>query len=167
MSKYAEGTEVPVSKSRTEIESLLKKRGVVQHFFGETLEGARIMFILHGRMYRFDIPYPDPEDREYSRDSHGWLLSDAKAKLKLDAEIRRRWRIMIIRLKVKFETVDDREGSLDEEFLANLILPDGSTMSEYMEPKIEEIYATGKMPDTLPGLEQRVLPQNIDAEVVG
>ena len=153
MARYAEGTTVTVSQSKAEIEKLLKSKGSDQQIFGESADGARVMFRIDDRMYQFDVPYPDPKDRAFTRNSRGYGLTADRVKARIDAEIRRRWRVLLIRLKVKFETVENGAATIQEEFLANLMLPDGSTMAEYMEPKIEEIYTTGKMPDSLPGLK--------------
>lgn len=39
--------------------------------------------------------------------------------------------------------------TLESEFLANLVLPDGGTVGDWLAPQIEEAYATGRMPPML------------------
>ena len=39
--------------------------------------------------------------------------------------------------------------TLESEFLANLVLPDGGTVGDWLAPQIDEAYATGRMPPML------------------
>ncbi len=37
--------------------------------------------------------------------------------------------------------------------MAHIVLPDGTTVAEFMAPQIEQSYESGKMPSMLPQLE--------------
>ncbi len=52
--------------------------------------------------------------------------------------------------------------SFEEEFLAHIMLPDGTTVGEHTLPQVERAYLCGKMPTLLPGLAESV----VEAEVV-
>jgi hypothetical protein len=140
---YAVGTTVDPSKSQAEIVTLLKKHGATQHLFGEDERGAVVGFAVRGRQIRFTIPYPtkDPIGR--------------------DAEIRRRWRCLLISIKAKFENVAVAESVSPEqaanvfraEFLAETVLSDGRTVAEIVLPMVERNYAGGGPPRLLlPGV---------------
>jgi hypothetical protein len=64
----------------------------------------------------------------------------------------RRWRSLLLRIKAKLEAIADGMTTVEEEFLANLMLPDGSTVIEEVLPRLAVAYETGKMPQLLPGL---------------
>ncbi|MEN6370510.1 MAG: hypothetical protein ABFD64_00715 [Armatimonadota bacterium] len=148
--RYAEGTDVPVEKSRNEIEKILISRDADQRIFGEDEQGARVMFRLHGRMYKFDIVYPSRSDRSIACDSRGYALTKDRVAARYQKEIQRRWRVLLISLKARFEIIDSEAATVDQEFMAYTMLPDGSTVGEHIEPSIEYAYQTGQIPELLP-----------------
>jgi hypothetical protein len=148
--RYAEGTDVPVDKSRFEIEKLLISRGADQRIFGEDEQGARVMFRMHGRMYKFDIVYPSKSDRSITYDSRGYALSKDRVTARYQKEIQRRWRVLLISLKARFEIIDSEAATVDQEFMAYTMLPDGSTVGDNIESCIEDAYQSGRMPELLP-----------------
>jgi hypothetical protein len=129
---YAEGTKVPVGQSRAELERVLERYGAEAFMYG--VDGARavIQFRASGRLVRFDLPLPKDNDQE----------------------TRRRWRALVLVVKSKLEAVASGIVTFEEEFLAHIVLPDGSKVAEWMGPQIEEAYASGKMPELLPSARQ-------------
>jgi hypothetical protein len=153
---YAEGTKVSVEKSKADIEQLLRKHGATQFQSGwDADQGVSRMTIrMQERIFRFDVWYPDIEVYRYTE--QGRERSDRDAEAFAEKEHRRRWRARLLIIKAKLEMIESGESSVEEEFMADLILPDGSTMRETFVPKIEEAYATGKMPSmTLPALPEK------------
>lgn len=53
---------------------------------------------------------------------------------------------MALCIKAKLEAVETGISSFEEEFLAYIVLPDGSTVGEWAAPQIEQVYTTGRMP---------------------
>lgn len=140
--KYAEGTEVPADKSKTEFEALLRKHGATEFIFatkeaGE-YRGTQIIYRMCGTMVRQRVLYPVPNDPKY----HG---------PKADAEYRRRWRALVLITKAKLEIIAGGESTFEREFLADLMLPDGKAVGEVLLPQLAEAYATGKTPALLSG----------------
>lgn len=128
---YAENTLVPVHRTRGEIEGLLRKAGATEFGFIAKSEMAQVAFRLKGRMIRFSIPL------------------DVKSK-NPEKEERRRWRALALSIKSKLVTVENGITTFDEEFLAHIVVPgDNRTLGEALVPKIEEAYATKKMPKLL------------------
>lgn len=150
MSRYAEGTEVSVEKSKAEIERTITRYGGDLISFGWRDERTAVLgFRFRGRYAKFDQRLPNLADREFQRTARGVLRSPAQVKASYEAELRRRWRVLLIRLKVKFETVESEPELFEEEFMAHLLLPDGSTVMEWIQPQIEQAYLSGRMPDRM------------------
>jgi hypothetical protein len=141
--KYAAGTTVAVEKSEGELKALLKRRGATQLTTIEDTHGNRVAIgcVLQGRVLRFVLPLPDPTAREYQWDRTG------KAH---DAEVRRRWRCLILAVKAKFTAIETGIVTFEQEFLAHIVLPDGATMGEWAAPQVAAMYAGGRMPPALP-----------------
>lgn len=133
--RYAEGTKVPVERSRAEIERLLRRHGAGG--FGLAWQGdhARLVFEIRGRRVRFDVPAPP--HKEYSTVA------------KWEAEERRRWRALLLMLKAKLEMVAAGDADFDQEFLAFLVLPSGQTMAQRLLPKLEDALSGKALPPLL------------------
>ncbi|HLX21652.1 MAG TPA: hypothetical protein VKR23_16015 [Gaiellaceae bacterium] len=134
---YAQRTDVPVSKSRAEIERLLESRKAKQ--FGtatdyEKLE-ARVQFRLHDRVVRFTVALPDPKK----------LGNGAR----LDQAERQKWRALLLVIKAKLESVESQIETFEEAFLANIVMPNDQTVAQIVKPQIAESYKSGKMPKQL------------------
>jgi len=150
---YAEGTKVTVERSKAEIEGLLRKHGATQFQSGwdEETGVSRMMVRLDGCMFRFEVFQPDLED--FRETTSGRTRSDTDVAAFAEKEYRRRWRARLLITKAKLEMIASGESNVQDEFLADLLLPDGSTVRESLTPKIDRAYKTGKMPSmSLPAL---------------
>jgi len=145
-SRYASTTEVPLDRSRGEIERIVTKHGASSYAYGWQGANAVITFDLKGRRYRFRVPLPDRDAREFNfTEGRGTRRSaDAAETLWLQA-CRARWRALVLIIKAKFVAVEDGIVSIEEEFLPYVVMPDGRTVSELAQPAIETAYATGEM----------------------
>jgi hypothetical protein len=52
-------------------------------------------------------------------------------------------------VKAKLEAVETGITTIESEFLAHLVLPDGRTVGALARPEIKRAYADGRMPATL------------------
>lgn len=161
---FAEGTSVPAERSRAEIEMLLRRYGASQFVSGWAEGKAVIGFTAHGRQLRFVLKMPSKNEQRFT---HAPPRKNAAFKdqlversstdaLKLyEGEIRRLWRALNLVIKAKLEAVESGIASFEEEFMPWVVLPDGSTVGQFMSPQIERAYASGEMPSLLPGLPAR------------
>lgn len=133
--RYAERTKVPAGQSRTELERTLERYGAQAFAYGVDGDRAVIQFRAHGRHVRFDLPL-------------GGLS---------EQETRQRWRALVLVVKSKLESVEVGIETFEESFLAHIALPDGSKVADWMSPQLEQVYATGQMPEPLP--PARALPR--------
>jgi hypothetical protein len=118
MRKYAEGTTVAVTRTREEIERLVRKYGA-EAFAGGWQQGrATVSFTMRGRHVRFRLDLsPEPRKTQAQREN----------------EERRRWRCLLLAIKAKLEVVETGIATFDEEFLAHVVMPDDLTIWERMQ----------------------------------
>ena len=154
MTRYAEGTTVPVDRSRAEIERILMRYGADQFAYGyETGGDAMIQFRAHERLVRLVVPFPDRAAREYTHSATGLRRSEGSAQSAWEAACRQRWRALVLVLKAKLEAVESGISAFEDEFLAQTVLPDNTTVANYMRPQLDRAYERGLMPLAFPALE--------------
>ena len=148
MSRYAAETSVSQDRSRAEIEATLKRYGATSFMYASEQTAAMIGFRISDRMVKFVLPMPDPKSREFTHHSRGQRTPDAALKAWEQAG-RQRWRALALVIKAKLEAVAAGITTIEDEFLAHTVLPDGSTVGQFMKPQIAIAYEQGSMPTTL------------------
>jgi hypothetical protein len=151
VSRYAAQTEVSTTKSRDEIERTLERYGADQFLYGWQDDAAVIGFRMESRHIRFILPLPDRADRKFTHHSRGERTPEA-AKKEWEQASRQRWRALALVIKAKLEAVESGISVFDDEFMANIVLPDKRTVGEWMRPQIADSYRLGSMPAMLPML---------------
>lgn len=155
MAKFAANTEVAVERSKAEIERILIRYGASS--FGYATEGRRavVQFKACERFVRFILPLPDPTAERFkyfTRDGnvlYGRPRADEARSKAYEQECRQVWRALVLVIKAKLEAVDAGITTFSDEFLAHTILPNGETVSDFIQPKIDEAYQTGFMPTSM------------------
>jgi hypothetical protein len=150
---YAADTSVPVSRSRAELEDTITKYGATGFMSGWDRAGrsAFVYFVMCGRHVYFRLPMPYPDDKQFwQTPSRGTKRSTEQARKAYDQECRRRWRALVLVIKAKLEAVETGIVEFEDEFMAHIRLPDGSTVGERMKPQIASAYEDGDMPLGLP-----------------
>lgn len=109
---------------------MLKASGADQIAIFESADKSLIAFTMAGRQYRLTVPI-----RTKVRNS--------------EQEIRRAWRLLLLLLKAKLEAVREGATTIEREFMADTVMPNGQTFTEYAQPQLEQAYALGKMPSAL------------------
>lgn len=158
MARFAENTSVPVEKSKAEIEATLARYGATEFMSGWDQTRAMLQFRAKGRIVRFQLPLPD-------RDAEEFRMTPAKKRWRSDDEAhkaweqacRQRWRALALCIKAKLEAVEAGITEFEAEFLAHIVLPDGSTVGGFMAPQIAAAYETGAMPKLLPAPEKSLI----------
>jgi hypothetical protein len=151
--KYADRTGVPEHQSRTEIERTLTRFGATAFAYGWSADHstAQVMFEAAGRRIRFEITTPDRSAKQFTHDGRGRRRTEAGIRAAYDQEIRRLWRSLLLVIKAKLEAVSTGILSFEEEFLSHIVLPDGQTVGQWVEPQLDAVYGRGDMPALLPG----------------
>lgn len=134
MAKYAKNTTVTIAKTKIQIQDLLISWGIEEFFFGTSPRGDGIGFKYEGRVYKHNVLMPPDKNIYSGRQS--------------EQKVRQRWRILYMSLKMKLEEIDGGGISFEDQFLAMMCLPDGSTVGEFM-----------KLPENVARLEKTQMPK--------
>lgn len=150
MAKYAENTDVPVEKSRAEIEGLIVRYGATSTAFMNGPGRAMIAFEAKGRRILFELPLPDRAAPQFDKDGRGSIRTPEKRHEAWEQACRQKWRALALVIKAKLEAVETGISQFEDEFLANIVMPDGQTVSTHVRPKIAQAYESGNMVPLLP-----------------
>ncbi len=151
MGAYATQTTVTAERSRNEIERVLTKFGADQFMYGWADDDAVIQFRAHDRLIRFILNLPDKQDSRFHTTPTGRRRRDPGAAAKAwEQETRSAWRALALVIKAKLVAVDEGIVTFESEFLAHVVLPDGSTVFSWVSPQIAASYESGGMPRALP-----------------
>ena len=153
MTRYAATTSVSSAKSKAEIEALVERYGAAQFVSGWSADKAVVGFTMHGRQIKFVLTMPDKNKREFTHHSKG-PRSAGTALAQWEQACRSRWRALLLVIKAKLEAVESGISVFEDEFMANIVLPDGQMVGEFMRPQIAHAYDTRQMPALLPHFEE-------------
>jgi hypothetical protein len=164
--RFAEGTEVPVTRTRDELERLLATHGATQIRIERDMSDGRacLTFTMSQRMVRLDVrvevnDLPDAMKGTYQQKSdtpNGWNSWSVQRRNewlrgKRDQREREAWRRLLLVVKAKLELVAGGDTTIEREFLADILTVDGGTVYELIAARIGEQYSTGNMVPLLPG----------------
>ncbi|WP_449411448.1 hypothetical protein [Methylobacterium komagatae] len=122
---YAENTKVPIAQSRSQIETMLRKASATRIVTMDEALEAVVMFMLAGRLIKLRIEIPGD-----ANDQHRRAI----------------WRAIGLVVKAKIEAVAQGITTVEQEWLAHVVLPDGSTVGDWVEPQSKIAYDKGRMP---------------------
>ena len=151
---FAEGTSVPVEKSRAEIEKLITRYGATSTAFMNGPGRSVIAFECKGRRVAFNLPLPTIEEKRFQKDGRGSVRTQQKRCEAWEQVCRQRWRALALVIKAKLEAVESGITEFEDEFLAHIVTPDGRTVGDRIKPQIARMYETGEMLPLLPGPAQ-------------
>lgn len=135
--RFAAATRVPVEQSRAEIERVLNRYGASGFGYAWNRDPggddrAVLTFSLRERQVRLEVGMPaDP------------------------AAARQRWRAVLLVIKAKLEAVESGIGTLESEFLADIVLRDGRTIGQAMLPRLSDVVETGRLLPAIGETERR------------
>lgn len=135
---YAKDTKVPVIQSRAEIERLLSQHKCAQFMCGTDYDHgiARVQFKAYNRIVRFVIALPDRKK---------FNMASRAGAAKWEQSERQKWRALLLVIKAKLESVENKIATFEEEFLAQIVMPNDRTVAELVIPQIAQAYAGGPM----------------------
>lgn len=151
MAQYAKSTNVSSELSRLEIEKVLIRYGAEGFAYATANGRAMIGFSLSGRQVKFVLPLPKRE--EFRLTPTGRQRTENSQYEAWEQACRQRWRALKLVIQAKLEAVECGISVFEDEFMANIVLPSGQTVGDFMRPQIEQVYLTGGIPKMLPMLE--------------
>lgn len=125
--KYAQGTTVPVDRSRGDISGILAAHGVTRQGWASEPEGDTLQFELAGYQYKLRIPKPTLAE---IKAEHPDAYSNFSFTAAVEKEWMRRWRANVLLLKAKLEFADDDASTVVRELMPFALLKDGRTLEE-------------------------------------
>ncbi len=144
--KYAANTSVSSDKSKAGIEKTLQRYGATGFMYGWQDSKAVVMFQMNNRHIKFILQMPDRGSKEITHTSKGRIRAENAQEQTYEQSIRQRWRALDLVIKAKLEAVESGIATFEQEFLSNIILPNGQLVGNYMIPQVEKAYQTGNMP---------------------
>jgi len=157
MTRYAENTTVPIERSQAELVRLLKKHGASRHGFVQDADKAAVAFVLDGKQVRLEMSWVSPaklyKDAQ-TEPPHGWKSwDDRKRRLWAERESEQlsmqRWRALVLVTKAKLEMVAEGMSTVEREFMADIVLPNGQRVEQWLAPQLIKAFSGGKMPPLL------------------
>lgn len=152
--KYAERTGVSIDRSKEEIQGTLLRYGATKYLSGWDQKKAYIMFEFRERMVKFELEMPNKHEEKFVSTPTGRQRDRDTAFKEWEQACKQRWRALAFIIKAKLEAVELGVRDFEEEFMGNIMLPDGKTASDYLKPQIKVAYETGRMPNLLPWSEE-------------
>lgn len=147
---YAENTSVSVSKTKTEIDALLRKHKATGFGSFEERKRALIVFEMKERRIRFELPLPDQMDSRFILTAQKKTRSVDAAMAAWEQACRSRWRALYLCIKAKLESIESGIETFDDAFLAHIQMPDGSRLGDLVTPQVALSYKTNAMQPLLP-----------------
>ena len=130
-------------RTKAEIERLLARYGCSQFGSGwnQTPDGMHFAHVTfrHGET-SIMLGLPMPHRDEFRRTPKGRRREGAALieKSYMD-ERRRRWRALLLIIKAKLEAVETGISTLEREFLADVVLPNGKVLGDWAVPMLSAI----------------------------
>lgn len=147
---YAARTEVAFEKSIAEIVALVRGAGAAQIGQFDDVGFYAIQFMLADRLIRFRLPLPSIDEMP-TRKGNNQLLTAQQRRERLDQARRQRGRALLLVIKAKLESVESKIETIEQAFLAHVVMADGRTVHERISEPIALEYQTGR-PDPGRGL---------------
>jgi hypothetical protein len=151
MARYAENTSVSIPASKVAIEELLHAHGADAVASISRADSAEIVFEMaegpiHYRV-RFRISMPDFNDDVFRiTPVRRTRRTPREQRAAWEQACRQRWRALHLMIRAKLEAIESGLTTLEDEFLANLVLPNGETVGESVQPRIREALEAHTMP---------------------
>lgn len=151
--QYAKNTSVSSELSRLEIEKILVRYGADNFAYATASGMALIGFTLFDRQVKFVLTLPQKEEFRWT--PTGRERTENSQYDAWEQACRQRWRALKLVIQAKLEAVECGISVFEDEFMANIVLPGGQTVGEFMRPQISEAYRVGTPPKLIPMLENK------------
>lgn len=152
--KFAENTTVAVTKTKQELEVLVTRAGATHFGVLNTDSGATVAFIFKDRRIMFELKLPRAD--AFTKPKRGWGIVPKERQIVLHEQAcRTGWRSLLLAIKAKLVTIDSGIETVDEAFLAHIVVPtdDGRTtrFGNVAIQAIADAYTKGGPPRLLLG----------------
>ena len=119
---YAAKTDVPVSRSRDEIERTLTRFGATAFAYMSNAEG-QVAISFEVRRIRVLMRMQLPRREQFRLDKRGYERTESAIERDWEQACRQRWRSLANGVKAKLALIDDGISTVEREFLADIVVP--------------------------------------------
>ena len=134
--RYAADTEVPVQRSKQQIEDLLRAHQAEGFHSGWDSTRDVIEFLWKGKQIRFVLPRPNR--RDFLVGPRGFSRTPRQIDVAIQQADRQRWRALYLVVRAKIEAVEANLSVFEEEFLAFIVVPGtNQTLGEILLPRLQ------------------------------
>ena len=105
------------------------------------------MFEYNKLMIQITVPLPKRE--EFTHTETGRSRKASQITEAYEQAIKQRWRALVLAVKAKLEAVEIGISTLEKEFMAFVVMPDGRQLGDHLIPNLRQIAESGKMPKML------------------
>jgi hypothetical protein len=110
-----------------------------------------VSFIIKGIHVRISVRLPDPQDRKFTETpSRKYERTPEQAWKAYEDEAKRLCRFLVLWIKANLEAVECGITTLEEAFLAHMVMPDNRTVGAHLIPELHHVLRSGNMPKALP-----------------
>jgi hypothetical protein len=149
---YAKDTKVSVAASVAEIEATILRYDGTQFWYGLKDDGAVVGFTMAERQIQFRMTFGLPTDEQFTKIRRGTGFQDAppaQARARWDQRRKELMRSLALVIKAKLEAAESGVETIEEAFMAQLVLPDGSRVGDMVKVELALAYESGRQPPHL------------------
>lgn len=150
MATYAKQTEVSVSKSKTEIDQVLRRYGIRECGIMGTETQAAIIFSIGGKRVQVIVHLPDRRSRKITHTEAGYSRNAAAQKKAFEQAEKQTWRALVLYIKAGLEAVEAGIRTVEEVFFYDILTPNGQTIGQMLQPELDQVLAGNPLPPLLP-----------------
>lgn len=160
--QFAAGTRVDTSKSRDELEQLVRSHGAIAYLSGYRGTTAFVEFQFDDRTVRYTLDMPNPEDAAFRKTPTGKPRTVSAAREEYEQELRRRWRVFVLTIKGDLEAIRNGVKTFEQAFLPFFVMPNGQTMLEALQSISSSTDGVGRVVRDI--VMPKALPEGSDAD---
>jgi len=147
MGQFASNTSVSPEKTQNDIRDTLRKYGAGKFGIMEEASNAYVMFEFDRLMIQLTVGLPDK--KEFVKTETGRPRKKSAVDEAYNQAVRQRWRALLLAIKAKLEAIECGISTIEKEFMAFVVMPDGKSLGDHLIPKLKDISQTGKLPRLL------------------
>jgi hypothetical protein len=147
MGQYANNTTVSPEKTQNDIRDTLRRYGAGKFGIMEETNKAYVMFEFDCLMIQLMVSLPDR--KEFEKTEAGRSRKPSAVNEAYTQAVRQRWRALLLAIKAKLEAIECGISTIEKEFMAFVVMPDGKSLGDHLIPELKKISSTGKMPKLL------------------
>lgn len=157
-SRYAEDTDVPAERTLQEIDRLISKYGGRGFGYLRDEDSGEIViaFRTADRNVRFRLPLPPLSD--YRLTPTRMARTPSSQRQAWEQAVRARYRALLLVIKGRFEAVATGIETFDTAFMPYLVLPDNTTVGEWVASPMADAFRSGAAPTLPRALDVLALP---------